>query len=312
LAPPVSLGIALDDSPSAFGELRDSTSALGDSAELERRLDDDGYLWIRSLLDLEWVLDARRQVVEWLAAQGNLDAGRPIMDAYAAPNATTAFTAEERRFPLVRRLLHTGRLIEFYAKLLGGEIRALDYIWMRLMSPGQASGPHCDIVYMNRGTTKLYTSWVPLGAVPRESGPLIVMERSHRLTDLRDGYGRMDIDEGRNWTKLRFRHGRLFRGGDYSRNPRAVQRQFGLRWLTADFAAGDVVMLSVYTLHGSLDNLSDRIRLSVDGRYQLASEAADERWVGEHPAGHSEGQSRMLRARRWRRGHARQAAATRT
>jgi len=47
-----------------------------------------------------------------------------------------------------------------------------------------------------------------------------------------------------------------------------------------------VLIFSVYTVHGSLDNQSDEIRLSSDSRYQLASEPLDERWVGENPPGH--------------------------
>jgi hypothetical protein len=37
------------------------------------------------------------------------------------------------------------------------------------------------------------------------------------------------------------------------------------------------------TIHASLDNQSNRVRLSVDTRYQLASEPVDERFVAENP-----------------------------
>ena len=40
------------------------------------------------------------------------------------------------------------------------------------------------------------------------------------------------------------------------------------------------------TVHASLDNHSNRFRLSSDSRYQLASEPADERWIGENPIAH--------------------------
>jgi hypothetical protein len=44
----------------------------------------------------------------------------------------------------------------------------------------------------------------------------------------------------------------------------------------------------MFTLHCSLDNQSpvNRIRLSSDSRYQLASEPADERWIGADPIAH--------------------------
>jgi len=40
------------------------------------------------------------------------------------------------------------------------------------------------------------------------------------------------------------------------------------------------------TVHASLDNQSTRLRLSSDSRYQLASEPADERWIGPNPIAH--------------------------
>jgi hypothetical protein len=42
----------------------------------------------------------------------------------------------------------------------------------------------------------------------------------------------------------------------------------------------------MFTLHASLDNQTERVRLSTDSRYQLASEAVDERWIGEKPLAH--------------------------
>jgi hypothetical protein len=49
---------------------------------------------------------------------------------------------------------------------------------------------------------------------------------------------------------------------------------------------GDLLTFSVFIVHASLDNASTQIRLSSDSRYQLASEALDERWVGENPPAH--------------------------
>jgi len=56
--------------------------------------------------------------------------------------------------------------------------------------------------------------------------------------------------------------------------------------VTTDFAAGDLLTFTTYTLHMSLDNNTDRVRLSSDSRYQRASEPADPRWVGVAPSGH--------------------------
>jgi hypothetical protein len=40
------------------------------------------------------------------------------------------------------------------------------------------------------------------------------------------------------------------------------------------------------TIHGSIDNTMQRIRLSTDTRYQRSGEPVNERWVGENPIGH--------------------------
>ena len=48
---------------------------------------------------------------------------------------------------------------------------------------------------------------------------------------------------------------------------------------------GDVLILSMYTLHCSHDNQTNHLRISTDSRYQLVSESIDPRWIGEDPPG---------------------------
>lgn len=50
---------------------------------------------------------------------------------------------------------------------------------------------------------------------------------------------------------------------------------------------GDAMMFNMTLVHGSLDNQTERFRLSTDTRYQLAAEPADERWIGKSPPGHA-------------------------
>jgi ectoine hydroxylase-related dioxygenase (phytanoyl-CoA dioxygenase family) len=51
-------------------------------------------------------------------------------------------------------------------------------------------------------------------------------------------------------------------------------------WVSGDFAAGDVILFGMHTLHMSTANLTDRVRVSCDVRWQSAAEAIDERDVG--------------------------------
>ena len=85
--------------------------------------------------------------------------------------------------------------------------------------------------------------------------------------------GQLDVD--------RDRDNNPYGGGWFSKNPAEVQQRFGGRWLTTEFQAGDALVFTMFTLHCSLDNTSNRIRLSTDSRYQLASAPIDERWVEE-------------------------------
>src|SRR6187399_1076504 len=70
-----SMGIQLDTTPSAFGELRDSTPDLEHNRmdELRRRYADEGYLLHRGLLAPAEVEAAAAQVVDSLAARGLID-----------------------------------------------------------------------------------------------------------------------------------------------------------------------------------------------------------------------------------------------
>ena len=66
----------------------------------------------------------------------------------------------------------------------------------------------------------------------------------------------------------------------------AALRRIGGRWLSADYRIGGILVFTMGTVHGSISNFSNRIRLSSDSRYQCASEPADDRWIGENPVGH--------------------------
>ena len=70
-------------------------------------------------------------------------------------------------------------------------------------------------------------------------------------------------------------------------NPAELARQRGVRMLTADFRAGDVVLFSMKLLHGTLDNQSPigRTRLSCDVRWQPSSDPVDPRYSGPEPSG---------------------------
>ena len=285
-------GHALEMGDDALGELRRSDDVLDDGAALRARLAEDGYLYLPGYLGREAVLEARRALTGQMAAEGYLDPAAPPLEALPAaerPAGKSSLRPDlARRNAPLQRLLYGERMLELYRRVLGGPVRHFDYTWLRLVAPGRATPPHCDIVFMGRGTPNLCTAWTPLGDVPVAMGGLLILEGSHRLQRIRDTYGRLDVDSycENHPSGARYADGSKRWGGYLGKNPPALRRRLGGRWLTADFRAGDLLTFGMFTIHTSLDNRSDRYRLSCDTRYQLAAEPVDERWVGEQPIAH--------------------------
>ena len=279
-------GYVFDPRPTAFGELRDANALLNDVDALRERYQEDGYLLLRCFLDRDLVMAARRELASKLDSVGLIDRRYPVEEAiYSGSNAQLsridrkAYAKDLRNGPALREVVRRGKIMAFYEQFLGGVVRTLDYIWVRNVRVGAATGCHVDWVYMGRGTRNLYTTWIPMGDVPLVDGPLAILEGSHRIDELRNTYGAIDVDRDKDHPYV---------GGWLTKDVTSVQARYGGRWLTTEFEAGDVLLFGMFLLHCSLDNKSpsNRIRLSTDTRYQLASEPADERWIGEEPFGH--------------------------
>jgi hypothetical protein len=258
--------------------LRESNDIQHDAEALRERMKEDGYLFIRGLHDKKQVLETRRQMLEKLAENGALDANAPLMDGVINTSATSKFfggTNQLTTRPAFQELVKSPRIMGFFEKFLGGPALTFDYKWLRVVSKGDFTGAHYDMVYMGRGTPNLYTCWTPIGDVPFELGPLALCVGSHRseFAKLQQTYGKMDVD-------------RDHVHGWFSDDPNEVVTKFGGKWHTAEFEAGDALVFGMYTMHMSLKHTGSRFRISSDTRYQLASEAVDERWIGEQPKAH--------------------------
>lgn len=259
-----------------LGELRDANSLRGDVGALRQRMEEDGYLLFRQFHDPERIRAARRVVLENLAANGQIDTCYPLEEAVIAEGGRGAFLGGARAVthtPEFLAVVESPEVMQFFSEFLGAPAITFSYKWLRAVGRGDFTGAHYDIVYMGRGTTNLYTLWTPLGGVPLEKGPLAVLEGSHRLQRLKETYGRLDVDRDRT-------------EGWFSNDPIELVERFGGRWLTTEFKAGDAIIFGMFTMHGSLNNLTNTYRLSCDTRYQRYDEPVDERWAGEDPKGH--------------------------
>jgi hypothetical protein len=239
------------------------------------------------------VLRARRSVTDRLTDERLTDPRYPADLAIALPGSRLAFKPDlaHDNQPL-HELLYGRQMIDFYQRLLGGPVRHYDYTWMRAVAPGRGTAPHGDVVFMGRGTHNLLTAWVPLGDADFTLGGLMVLEGSHRRAEIVDDYALRDVDTYCTNVDGADEPDRF--NGTLSSDPVRLREELGGRWLTAEFKAGDLLTFSIYLVHASLDNRSDRIRLSSDSRYQLASEPVDERWIGAAPIAHGPDAKRGL------------------
>jgi len=293
-------GKPMDTEPDSFGELRSSADAIDDFDALRARFEADGYLYLPRLLDVDTLTAARLTMLEALADLDFIDTRYPLREGVAKRECNVSareMAGLSKNNEALRQVLFSGPMKAFYEKFLGGPVRPLDFTWCRVKSSGSetATNPHYDIVFMGRGTKNLYTSWTPLGDIPREMGGLMILENSHRLEEIKANYGQSDVDiyctnePDLHESETGRRRWQGSGTGTYATDAIALREELNSRWLTTDYELGDLLVFSMYTMHASMDNLTNRLRLSTDTRYQLASEPVDERWIGDNPIAHGPG-----------------------
>jgi ectoine hydroxylase-related dioxygenase (phytanoyl-CoA dioxygenase family) len=192
---PKSAGLNLDIGEKAFGLLESSGKIVGNRTLLRERLSEEGYLYLAGFLDRDAVLRARDSITGRLAAEGLLHPDYPPFDGVAKPDQRTVFRPDLAfRNRAIESLIYGTRVIEFYRALLGGPIRHYDFTWFRPIGPGKGTPPHCDLVYMGRGTNQVFTLWVPYGDITLDLGGLMILEGSHKKSGLLRNYLRRDVD----------------------------------------------------------------------------------------------------------------------
>jgi ectoine hydroxylase-related dioxygenase (phytanoyl-CoA dioxygenase family) len=263
-----------------FGRLRESDPA----DDLRERLEEDGYLFVRGLLDRAEVQAGRRELLE----QAELRQDYPM------------------RSELLRSIIQGPRIMDFFAGLFGAPARSYDFIWLRHQGPSYGIPPHCDTVFMGRGTPDVLTCWIPFGDIALRGGGLMILENSHKISQERIAdYLRQDVDtycengpnaEAVRTGQMRWEHWREYAAGkdwkgEITDDALELSEQWGGRWLIADeYRMGDALIFTMRTVHAGTDNETDPLRLSTDSRYQPADQPIDERWIrgahGEDPVGH--------------------------
>lgn len=235
-------------------EFTDSTGIGGDREALRARLREDGCLFFRRLVDPDDVLAVREEVLGALDAAGwleqNADRGE------ARPSGTPRLEGSDdfwggytgiQRGTGFHRLAHDPGLLRVMRTLVDDDLVVHPRKIARVSYPRSnfTTPPHQDFRYI-QGTTDAFTVWLPLGPCPIDLGGLRVLRGSQdagllpTVTATGAGGLAVEVDDD---------------------HP---------DWATVEYRPGDAIVFHSLTVHGAIPNVSDRLRLSVDYRYQSA------------------------------------------
>lgn len=233
---------------------------VGDAAAMRERLAQDGYLFLRDIVPTEKLLELRDQITGILAGFGWIAGGEERMAAKAIcrprrEGQPKFFEAHDKIIKLeaLHSLAHESNLMAVLREALGESVFPHPLCITRLVfpdAPELSTPPHQDFPN-NQGSPNLTAAWIPLADCRKEDGSLAIMEGSNK-------FGVLPLD---------------FHLGAGNRQAVLNDDVLSCRWVGADFKLGDVVLFSALTVHRALDNKNlDRMRLSVDFRYQLEGE----------------------------------------
>jgi hypothetical protein len=238
-------------------DFTDSTALRDDPPALAARMAHDGYLLIRGLLPRDVPASLQRRIGAIVRAVGWLRHDRPVEEAIADlsgfcidPDPTYLATLRRiNRLEDYHALKHHPALMQFFARLLGGEVFPHPRVLMRNIFPARTeytTKAHQDFPNV-QGTQEVYTAWIPLIDCPLAVGPLQIAAGSHR-----NGVYEFDIGAGA--------------GGIEITDP------LDGRWVSGEIRLGDVLIFHSMTVHKGVPNRSERLRMSMDVRYQLVRE----------------------------------------
>ena len=196
--PPAGLracGRELDLSPGAFGWFERHDPAAP-PAKLRTFLATRGYLFLPGFLDRDAVAAGRAGMLRRLAAAGHLEPRTDAEEALPNPDNPAGFVPEMAQAEsAVQSVLYGLRMMDFFGRLFGEPATHFDFTWFRATGRGPSTLPHCDIVYMGRGTFDLFTAWVPFSDIPLEMGGLAILEDSPQAAERLKKYLSRDVDE---------------------------------------------------------------------------------------------------------------------
>lgn len=250
--------------------LQASNELLEDPAQLRDQIQAEGYLFFKRLFDPDAVMRLRKEMLTVIQDGGWLVAGTDPMDGIA--DVSKRCTEGDPDYPGVyhqvyklhsfHEAAHHPNVMSVMAKIIDGTVfphpSKIARIWFPQFT--QHTTPiHQDFVHF-QGSFETYTCWSPVGECPIELGGLAVLPGSHRAGKVLDhafslGAGNLSVD---------------------------TSEHEGY-WHTIDYEPGDALIFPSLTLHKALPNVTeDRLRVSLDNRYQELGDPVAEQMLQPH------------------------------
>lgn len=237
--------------------LHDSTDLLSNAESLRFRLEHEGYLFLRQVVPAAMLEDLRLRMLAIARDGGWVLPHRPLEDA-AADRSGFCVEPELRYMEVYHRMYqlpefhavqHHPTLLGVFEAMFQEPVLPHPRIIGRTIFPQReefTTPAHQDFIPI-QGTPDTYTAWIPLSSVPLELGGLEVCAGSHRdgLYEFRPALGAGGLEI----TSL---------------------PQEG--WVGGPMQQGDVLIFHSCTIHRGLPNRTDRLRMSLDTRFQKVSE----------------------------------------
>lgn len=227
----------------------DGTPLLNNPAALRHLAEDQGVVLLRGVISPKAISAVAELLTDAATEVGWLSAGRGLNGVHENPGdpAWQTWYNRVQRARAFHALAHDPRLLAAVAAVVGGTVLAHPRHIARCVGPDTArctTPPHQDVWYIG-GSQDIWTAWAPITDCPEDLGGLAVLPGSHQRGVLanQDAVGA---------------------GG------RTVAAALDDTWAWEPLRAGDVLLFHGLTVHQGCDNRSDRLRLSMDMRFQRA------------------------------------------
>ena len=264
-------------------ELRVSNDAMTDSEELRRRLAEEGYVFFKRLQSPDKLRQLRLEMATELQKGGWLVAGTDPLDGIADPAMActegdlgyTDVYHEAYKLESFHRIAHEPEILDMIERIAGRPAMPHPHKVARIWFPQfteHTTPIHQDFVHF-QGNFETYTAWAPVGDCPIELGALAVLPGSHKVNGVLD-------------------HHFSLGAGSLCLNPSEYVEEhpvLEVPWHTTNYEIGDTLIFPALTIHKALDNVTeDRMRISLDNRYQAIGDTISDHMLEPHLNGFHE------------------------